>query len=106
VENLVENAIKYTNNGKIDVVASANDGKISVCVKDTGIGIPEEAQKYIFGRFYRVSAGGSGAGIGLSICKHIVEAHGGTIGFTSSPGKGSTFEFMIPIVHEHKDVST
>jgi len=106
VENLVENAIKYTDKGRIDVAARSDDGKISVSVKDTGIGIPEEAQKYIFGRFYRVSAGGSGAGIGLSICKHIVESHGGTIGFTSSPGKGSTFEFTLPTDHECKDVST
>jgi two-component system phosphate regulon sensor histidine kinase PhoR len=105
VENLVENAIKYTDKGRIDVTARADGGNITVRVKDTGIGIPEEAQKHIFGRFYRVSAGGSGAGIGLSICKHVVEAHGGTIGFTSSPGKGSTFEFTIPIVHEHKGVS-
>ena len=105
VENLVENAIKYTDKGRIDVVARAEDGNITVKVKDTGIGIPEEAQKYIFGRFYRVSAGGSGAGIGLSICKHVIESHGGTIGFTSSPGKGSTFEFTVPIVHEHKGVS-
>ncbi|VVB73424.1 Methanogenesis regulatory histidine kinase FilI [uncultured archaeon] len=105
VENLVENAIKYTDKGRIEVMARADDGMITVSVKDTGIGIPEESQKHIFGRFYRVSAGGSGAGIGLSICKHVVEAHGGTIGFTSSPGKGSTFEFTVPIVHEHKGVS-
>jgi len=105
VENLVENAIKYTDSGRIDVIARSYDGKISVTVKDTGIGIPDEAQKHIFGRFFRVSASGSGAGIGLSICKNAVEAHGGTIGFTSSPGKGSTFEFIIPIEHEHKGVS-
>ena len=105
VENLIENAIKYTDSGRIDVVARSYDGKISVAVMDTGMGIPDEAQKNIFGRFYRVSASGSGAGIGLSICKNVVEAHGGTIGFTSSPGKGSTFEFVIPIEHEHKGVS-
>jgi len=105
VENLIENAIKYTDSGRIDVVARSYDGKISVAVMDTGMGIPDEAQKNIFGRFNRVSASGSGAGIGLSICKNVVEAHGGTIGFTSSPGKGSTFEFVIPIEHEHKGVS-
>jgi histidine kinase len=75
---------------------------VVIVVQDTGIGIPAENLPHIFERFYRVdrsrSRPGGGSGIGLTIAKHLVEAHGGHIWATSAgPGQGSTFSFTLPI---------
>ncbi|NBD35970.1 MAG: hypothetical protein GVY30_08215 [Chloroflexi bacterium] len=103
VRNLVDNAIKYTpESGNIKVtIISENEGNkpwAGVRVKDTGIGIPSEAQARIFERFYRVDPSHTvpGTGLGLSIVKEIVTAHGGTITLESESGKGSTFEIRLP----------
>ena len=71
-------------------------------VRDTGIGIPPEHLPHVFERFYRVdksrSRAGGGSGIGLTIAKHLVEAHGGQIGAASEgAGQGSTFSFSLPV---------
>ena len=68
-------------------------------VSDTGIGIAREDQDHIFERFYRVDSSRKfpGTGLGLSIAKHIVQAHGGDIGVSSTEGEGSRFHFFIPI---------
>lgn len=100
--NLVSNAVAYTPpDGVITLSLHRRpDGWVRVTVADTGIGIAPEDQPQIFDRFWRVdrartrAAGGSG--LGLSIAKSIAEAHGGTIAVESEPGKGSTFEVLLP----------
>ncbi len=100
--NLLSNAVHYTdNNGQITVsVAIVKEG-IKTMVTDTGIGIPEESLGKLFTKYYRAKGGlttnSQGTGIGLFISKSIVESHGGSIGATSSYGKGSTFYFTLPL---------
>jgi PAS domain S-box-containing protein len=96
--NLISNAIRHTpSGGAIDVRVQPNNGLIRFEVADTGEGIPQEHQRHIFERYYRVPGSNSkGAGLGLSIAKEMVEAHGGDIGVNSEPGRGSMFWFTIP----------
>jgi len=101
ISNLIDNAIKYTpSGGRIDIIVEDIGKGVKVSVKDTGIGIPKEDLPRIFERFYRgdksrnLSLGG--VGLGLSIVKHIIEAHGGSVGVESEIGKGSTFYFILP----------
>ena len=101
--NLLGNALQYTPpKGKVCVRAARSKDEILIRIQDTGIGIPLEHLPHIFSRFYRVdksrSRASGGSGIGLTIAKHIVEAHGGHI-WAESPGKdkGSTFSFTLPI---------
>jgi two-component system OmpR family sensor kinase len=94
--NLIDNAIQYNRpGGSVQVRLDAKDGWVELVVEDTGAGIPNEDCPHLFERFYRVdkarSRASGGQGLGLAICKSVVEAHGGTIGFTTEPGKGSTF---------------
>ena len=98
--NLIHNAIKFTSaGGEIHVSARVEDDKILVSVADTGIGIPAEDLPRIFERFYKVDKArtGGGTGLGLAIAKHIIEAHGGKIWTESVEGKGSTFNFTLPV---------
>lgn len=99
--NLVENAIKYTVRGSVEVRLSAQTGHARLTVTDSGIGIPQEDQARIFERFYRVDKGRSresgGTGLGLSIVKHIVEQHGGSIEVDSILGLGTTFRVELPL---------
>ena len=99
--NLVSNAIKFTpEGGSITVSARDEDDQLRVSVKDTGIGIPEGEQANVFRRFYQVDGSATrsyrGAGLGLTICKFIVEYHHGQIGVDSKQGQGSTFYFTLP----------
>ncbi len=100
IVNLVDNAIKYTNNGIVRVLARKTDSMLQIDVEDTGIGIPEKDIPRIFERFYRVDKGRSrelgGTGLGLAIVKHIIQGHNGKIWVKSQIGKGSTFSFTIP----------
>jgi PAS domain S-box-containing protein len=104
--NLIGNAIKFTENGRIDIAAQfieveANLVTIEFSVKDTGVGIAHEHQARIFEDFVTLDASyqrtAAGAGLGLPICKNIVEAMGGEIGVVSQIGKGSTFWFRLPL---------
>jgi PAS domain S-box-containing protein len=100
IYNLIKNAIKYTYNGKIEFDAKiTQDSCLEFYVRDTGIGIPKDKQNAIFNRFVQVNSTkfNEGVGLGLSICKGIVEAMLGKIGFESQIGKGSKFYFKIPI---------
>jgi two-component system phosphate regulon sensor histidine kinase PhoR len=101
IVNLVDNAIKYTNDGKVKVVAKKLDNVLKVDVEDTGIGIPEKDIPRIFERFYRVDKGRSrelgGTGLGLAIVKHIIQGHNGKIWVESQLGKGTTFSFTLPL---------
>ncbi|MBO8160047.1 MAG: PAS domain-containing protein [Thermosipho sp. (in: Bacteria)] len=109
--NLVDNAIKYTSlkeKGKkhVKVEAYKDEKNIVFQVKDTGVGIPEDAQKRLFERFYRVDKARSrrmgGTGLGLSIVKTIVEKHNGSIEFSSKEGIGTTFKVILPVNKEEK----
>lgn len=107
--NIMSNAIKYTpDGGRIDVMANASDDELTVRVKDTGIGIPEEDVPHLFERFYRVEKSRTsetgGTGLGLAIAKEIVEAHGGSISIESKQGEGSTVTICLPLVTKLKTV--
>lgn len=99
--NLVDNALKYTPPGGSVTVSAEDVGKfLRVKVADTGTGIPKADLPRVFERFYRVDKARSrstgGTGLGLSIVKHIVEAHGGSVGVDSDLGRGATFFFTLP----------
>jgi signal transduction histidine kinase len=99
--NLLSNAVKFTaDGGRVDLAARAQDGRAVISVIDTGIGIAPEDQPLVFEEFRQVGrhAGRQeGTGLGLTLTKRFVELHGGRIGVESTPGKGSTFTFDIPI---------
>ncbi|MBN1955004.1 MAG: response regulator [Anaerolineae bacterium] len=100
IENLISNAVKYTQaGGQISIEAREGAGHIVVCVADNGIGIPLADQPYIFDRFYRAHTPETdeivGTGLGLAIVKSVVEKHGGRIWVESTPGEGSTFTFVL-----------
>lgn len=99
--NLVDNALKYTNDGAILISLSAVKDSARIEVRDTGIGIAEEHLDRIFERFYRVdkarSRASGGTGLGLSIVRHIVEAHGGKVDVSSELGNGSCFSATLPL---------
>lgn len=98
--NLVHNAIKFTYpGGKISIMAKREQGNILISVGDTGQGISAEDLPRVFERFYKVDKArvGEGSGLGLSISKHIIMAHGGKIWVESEPGVGSTFYFTLPL---------
>ncbi|MEN2775641.1 ATP-binding protein [Acetivibrio clariflavus] len=99
--NLVDNAVKYNvPSGSVTVSAENAGGKVIICVKDTGIGIPSQHIPRIFERFYRVDKGRSrnmgGTGLGLSIVKHIVNLYNGVINVNSEVGKGTEFIIQLP----------
>lgn len=101
LRNLLKNAITYTpEQGEITIKAAARDSEIQVTVADTGIGIEPEHLPYLFDRFYRVDRSRTqatgGAGLGLTIVKQLVEAHGGRVWAQSTPGKGTAFVFTLP----------
>ena len=99
VTNLISNAIKYSDQGNIQIGLSQNDAQIILEVKDEGCGLSKEQQAKIFDRFYRVdddrSRKSGGSGLGLAIVKSIVEAHGGKIEIDSEPKVGSTFRVFL-----------
>jgi signal transduction histidine kinase len=107
VTNLIDNAIKYTDKGEILVSLQQKDSGLEFLVKDSGIGIkiPPEHHHKLFDRFYQENVATPGTGIGLSICKTILEAHGGKI-WVESEGKdkGSTFRFILPIINEKESL--
>jgi len=102
LHNLLENAVAHTGKGgTINVAATTQGDWVEVCVSDTGEGIPAEDLPNIFERFYRVDKSRArvtgGSGLGLTIAKRLVEAHGGTITVQSKLGKGSRFSLTLPI---------
>ncbi len=102
LQNLLANALRYTENGgRVTVAARAGVAEGAVEVSDSGPGIPEEELPYVFERFYRVDRSRTratgGAGLGLTIVKTLVEAHGGRVWARSRPGEGSTFGFALPL---------
>jgi PAS domain S-box-containing protein len=96
--NLLSNALKFTHAGTtITARATRYDGGVHVSIKDSGVGIPAEHLEHVFDRFWQADRSSrSGAGLGLAICKAIVEAHGGRIWAASAVGRGTTIHFEIP----------
>ncbi len=103
--NLLGNAIKFSPQGSEILVSvrrddSAKASNLVFSVTDRGPGIPDAEQALVFHKYYRASGVRDevdGVGLGLSISKYIVEAHGGEIGVRSKPGEGSTFSFTLPV---------
>ena len=97
--NLLQNAIKYTDEGKVEIILEEDKKWVDIFIKDTGIGVPNEDLSRIFERFYRVDKARSravgGTGLGLAIVKHILEAHSSKIMVNSKLGEGSTFSFKL-----------
>lgn len=99
--NLIGNALQYTSTGgTVTVTAEEHPPELWVTISDTGIGITAEHLPHLFTRFYRVdksrSRAGGGSGVGLTITKHLVEAHGGRVWADSDgPGQGSVFGFAL-----------
>jgi PAS domain S-box-containing protein len=103
--NLLSNALKYSpEGGEVRVGGWREGDEVTVYVADQGIGIPESEQGHLFQRFYRVDSSlrrsTQGAGLGLFLCRTIVEAHGGRIWLRSEPGKGTTVFFALPLEEE------
>jgi two-component system, NtrC family, sensor histidine kinase KinB len=98
LSNLVINALRHTKDGEINISAEERDNHVAISVRDTGSGIPAEYLPHIFDKFVQVpDAPTGGAGLGLTISKSIVEAHGGQISVQSQVGMGTTFTFTLPL---------
>ncbi|MFP3388883.1 ATP-binding protein [Brevibacillus sp. SIMBA_040] len=114
VFNLVHNAVKFTNEGKITIRAFARDGRAFIVITDTGVGMDEDMLKRLFRPYEQASSGETmiegGFGLGLSISKQLVELHGGSLEVSSVLGKGSEFQFSLALAdmktEEELDVST
>ncbi|MBC6952072.1 sensor histidine kinase, partial [candidate division KSB1 bacterium] len=108
VINLISNAVKFTDTGSVTCRAQGSNGEIVVSVIDTGDGVSPENQPKVFEKFKQVGDSSSnrpkGTGLGLPICKEIVEHHGGRIWVESELGKGSTFSFALPVEAEKNSI--
>ncbi|MEN3326301.1 MAG: two-component system, OmpR family, phosphate regulon sensor histidine kinase PhoR [Acidobacteriota bacterium] len=105
ISNLLDNAIKYSREVKqLSITTERRGSNLSIAIADRGIGIPRAEQSKVFEQFYRVGNGlvhdVKGSGLGLSLVRHIVEAHNGTISVDSEIGKGSRFTILLPLIGE------
>jgi signal transduction histidine kinase len=102
VDNFLSNALKYAPAGsRVDVLVEREDGRAAVRVRDQGPGIAEQDRAMLFGLFQRLSAkpapGARSRGLGLAVCRRIMQAHGGDIGMESGPGPGARFYLALPL---------
>jgi len=102
IMNFVDNAIYYTEKGSVTASLTQAGGKLRIEVRDTGMGVPEDAQKHLFSKFFRAAnaqkSRPDGTGLGLFLAKRVIEDQGGEIIFHSEVGKGSTFGFELPMI--------
>ena len=101
MSNLISNAIKFTEAGSVRVIVEGDDQRLSVCVTDTGAGIPEDLRDRLFTKFAQLDSSSTrragGSGLGLAICKTLVELMGGSIAFSPSPEGGACFSVTLPM---------
>ena len=105
--NLLENVLRYTpEKSPVEIMAEASSAKMEISVADQGPGIPNGLENKLFEKFYRVhhEAAQSGVGLGLAICRAIIEAHGGSIQAKNRPTGGAVFSFMIPLDHAQPEM--
>jgi PAS domain S-box-containing protein len=106
ITNLFDNAVKYTDKGKITVALTGNDDVVQIFIRDTGPGIPKDDLPHLFQKFYRVDNSATrtvgGTGLGLFICKQIVDLYNGRIWVESEVGQGSTFFINLPRLSSQK----
>ncbi len=109
LHNLIGNAIKFTEEGKIEITAVRRDDRLVVSVRDTGIGISQDLQERIFEAFTQADGTTErefgGTGLGLAVTRQLLALHGGTLGVESTPGAGSTFTFDLPVAQEDAPLS-
>ena len=105
LDNLVENAIKYTPSGRVTVDVTGGSGRVTIAIADTGIGIPVEDQSHLFQKFYRVDNSDTreigGTGLGLYLSRRLTEVMGGRLWVESAYRQGSTFFLELPRLSEH-----
>jgi signal transduction histidine kinase len=108
--NLVSNAVKFTSEGSVSIVAKHDNGGVEICVRDTGTGIAPEDQEAIFEPFKQARNNlkdAVGTGLGLPICKYFLESHGGSIRLESQLGEGSAFYVYLPVLsREQADMAS
>lgn len=108
--NLLSNAVKFTHTGQVTCLLGLEDHHLLIQIQDTGKGIPEEDLDEVFSKFHQVKGttreGYKGTGLGLPICRNIVEHHSGRIWAQSTPGEGSTFSFTLPVLEERGSKKT
>ncbi len=106
VNNLISNSLKFTKqSGKIEVKIESKQAEIEVCVEDNGVGIPEDKKAFLFTKFGQISNGSNAeesSGLGLFICRQIIESHGGKIWIESKEGAGTKVLFTIPFVTQEE----
>jgi signal transduction histidine kinase len=106
IHNLLDNAVKYSPDRDtvwLDAAAAADGAGVVISVRDEGVGVPPDEQRHLFDRFFRghqLADTVAGTGLGLSLVKHVVSAHGGEISVTSTPGRGTTFTVVLPVERE------
>ena len=108
--NLLDNAVKYSpDGGRIDVTLGVHDDRVLFTVQDEGLGIPTTEHERIFEKFYRLDAGMSrgvgGSGLGLYICRELVNGMGGRLWVMSEPGRGASFSFELPLAAERSAIA-
>jgi signal transduction histidine kinase len=107
LNNLVSNAVKYTQQGHVRVRIEQTDGMARIRVSDTGIGIPQDALSHLYEEFYRAQNAknlqATGTGLGLAIVKDLVERYDGTIDVESAEGAGTTFTLTLPLARQQED---
>ena len=97
--NLISNAIKFTEQGFVKIMANQDEKFYTISVQDSGIGLSEQQIKGLFQKYHQVDSAKPGFGLGLFISRQFVQAHGGTLEVSSTPGQGSTFKIALPKEH-------